>query len=117
MASAVGHHDVPTIAELNKQMSGLVPRVVEAPSGWSATIFGLQSPIPTNPHQSAYALWPILAQIADWWEDTVSEAVGSCPEPQNARRQSRTKGGRDKIKNTACMGHRIPGTLTVPSGE
>lgn len=115
LQEAAAHLDLNTQETLTQQMKQQLPRVIKGQHGWSATLFGLESSIPSNTPKTIYAIWPLLAHIADLWQDLVQEAVTTCPEPKDAKRQSKTKSGHDRIVHTSCQGHRSYGTLTLPS--
>ena len=111
------HRDLPRAMDLQKALRDRIPRTITGDNGWTATLFGLNTPIPLANPTATYALWPVLDRIASWWENLVETAVKTCPEPENATKQSRTKDGRERILRTACQAHRSTGTLILPSGE
>ena len=111
------HRDIPRAKDLQQPLLGRIPRTISGDNGWTATLFGLNTHIPQANPTATYALWPVLDRLASWWEELVEDAVKTCPEPENATRQSRSKDGRERILHTACQAHRSTGSLMLPSGE
>ena len=84
-----------------------VTRKIEGEQGWSATLrVG-----------GSHILQEGLEELADWWEENTRRAVLECPEPENARRQSITKTGRQRILRTVAWRHSASADILAPSGQ
>lgn len=65
----IQRQDPKALASLQETFKTHLPRELAGETGWKATLFGLDWPIPSNTPETIYALWPILRQAADWWQD------------------------------------------------
>ena len=84
-----------------------VTRKIEGGHGWSATLrIG-----------GSHILQEGLEELGDWWEENARQAVLECPEPENARRQSFTKTGRQRILRTVAWRHSASADIIAPSGQ
>ena len=106
-----------TEQELRNRTAERVIRSITGQHGWTATLFGIDPRQPTLSIPAAYALQNILGPLADWWAAVVEDAVTRCPEPENAKRQSKTRYGANRIMKTTGQWFSSTGDLTLPSGE
>ena len=84
-----------------------VTRKIEGKHGWSATLrIG-----------GSHILQEGLEELGDWWEENARQAVLECPEPENARRQSIAKTGRQRILRTVAWRHSASADIIAPSGQ
>ena len=75
-------------------------RTIRGSQGWSARLFQAQPGAASIHNCTLYALHPLLAPLADWWQLAVQEAVTNCPKPDNVTLQRRTPEGRNRLLNT-----------------
>ena len=106
-----------TEQEMGDRTAERVIRSITGQHGWTAILFAANSRQATLSMPEAYALQNILEPLADWWASTVEDAVTRCPEPENAKRQSKTRYGANRILRTTEQWFSSTGDLILPSGE